>query len=178
MTNTFTMKTWDETIVSGPENGPRFAHAHATFDYAGIIEGSSTGDSLLYYAGEGYDGGGQTAPGFERIEGSGLDASRAVEVTWTISKAYSGYVHGASPHIMEMYGGNPPRYHVAGLVGTPLYSHHKDDLWNYFYRGICAFGFAAKAFGDEKLFASIREFRDDFAKRSGKADEVSSPPET
>ena len=68
--------------------------------------------------------------------------------------------------------------HVAGLVGTPLYSHHKDDLWNYFYRGICAFGFAAKAFGDEKLFASIREFRDDFAKRSGKADEVSSPPET
>jgi Protein of unknown function (DUF3224) len=70
MTNTFTMKTWDETIVSGPENGPRFAHAHATFDYAGIIEGSSTGDSLLYYAAEGYDGGGQTAPGFERIEGS------------------------------------------------------------------------------------------------------------
>src|SRR5438309_6221879 len=42
-----------------------------------------------------------------RIEGSGLDASRAVEVTRTISKAYSGYVHGASPHIMEMYGGNP-----------------------------------------------------------------------
>src|SRR2546425_6291752 len=54
-----------------------------------------------------------------RIERSGLDASRAVEVTRTISKAYSGYVHGASPHIMEMYGGNPPRYHVAGLVATP-----------------------------------------------------------
>jgi hypothetical protein len=69
-TNTFTMKTWDEAIVSGPEDGPRFAHAHATFDYNGLIEGSSACDFLLYYAGEGDDGSGQKAPGVERIEGS------------------------------------------------------------------------------------------------------------
>jgi hypothetical protein len=70
MTNTFTMKTWDEAIVSGPENGPRFVHTHATFDYTGIVEGSSVADWLLYYAAEGYEGSGQTAPGFEHIEGS------------------------------------------------------------------------------------------------------------
>jgi hypothetical protein len=113
-----------------------------------------------------------------RIEGTGLDPSRAVKVTRSLSKAYSGYVHGASPHIMEMYGGNPPHFHVAGLRGTPLYPDHQDDLWNYFYRGICAFGFAAKAFGDEKLFASVQKFRDDFAKQSGKDYEVSAKPET
>jgi hypothetical protein len=113
-----------------------------------------------------------------RIEGSGLDPSRATEVTRTLSKAYSGYVHGASPHIMEMYGGNPPQFHVAGLRGSPLYPDHQDDLWNYFYRGICAFGFAAKAFGDEGLFGSIRKFRDEFALKSGKTHEVSKLPET
>lgn len=64
------MKTWDEAIVDGPEDGPRFAHAHVTFEYSGIVQGTSVCDFLLYYAGEGYEGEGQTAPGFERITGS------------------------------------------------------------------------------------------------------------
>ncbi|MFC4004317.1 DUF3224 domain-containing protein [Prauserella oleivorans] len=68
--NTYTMRSWDEHVVAGPENGPRYAHVHATFAYSGVIEGRSTCDYLLYYPGEGYDGGGQLAPGFERIEGS------------------------------------------------------------------------------------------------------------
>jgi Protein of unknown function (DUF3224) len=70
MTNTFTVKSWDEKIVSGAEDAPRYAHAHVSFEYAGVIEGTSLCDYLLYYAGEGFEGAGQTAPGFERIEGS------------------------------------------------------------------------------------------------------------
>lgn len=108
-----------------------------------------------------------------KIEGSGLDPSSWVAVTRTISKAYSGYVHGASPHIMEMYGGNPPKFHVSGMPGIPLFADHRDDLWNYFYRAICAFGFAAKAFGDDDLFSRIQHYRDEFAKRAG---EVSLTP--
>ena len=107
-----------------------------------------------------------------RIEGSGLDQSRCVAVTRTISKAYSGYVHGASPHIMEMYGGNPPQFHVSGMRGTPLFADHQDDLWNHFYRGICAFGFAAKAFGDDILLSSIQHYRDEFARQSGRENDV------
>ena len=103
-----------------------------------------------------------------QLEGSDLDPSRGVALGHTISKAYSGYIHGASPHIMEMYGGNPPRFHVSGMRHTPLFIEHQNDLWNYFYRGICAFGFAAKAFGDEELFASIQKYRDHFAEASGK----------
>lgn len=68
--NTFTMQGWDENIVNGEEGGPRVAHAHASFEYSGLIEGTSEADSLLFYVGEGYDGGGTTSPGFERIEGS------------------------------------------------------------------------------------------------------------
>lgn len=67
--NTYTMRTWDENVVSGPEDGPRYAHARATFAYTGIIEGSSTCDYILYYAGEGYASE-ERAPGLERIEGN------------------------------------------------------------------------------------------------------------
>jgi hypothetical protein len=103
------------------------------------------------------------------IEGSDLDPSSGVALTRTISKAYSGYVHGASPHIMEMYGGNPPRFHVSGMRGTPRYVTHKNDLWNYFYRGISTFAFAAKAFGDQALFSNILRDLDEFARQSGRA---------
>ena len=103
-----------------------------------------------------------------RIEGNSLDPSRGVAVTRTVSKAYSGYVHGASPQIMEMYGGNPPYFHVSGMRDTPRFSDHEHDLWNYFYRGICAFGFAAKAFGDDALFTKIRTYLDEFEKQSGR----------
>ena len=97
-----------------------------------------------------------------------LDTSRGIATTRTLSKAYSGYVHGASPQIMEMYGGNPPRFHCSGIHESPLYFDHQQDLWNYFYRGICAFGFAAKAFGDEAQFVKIQQYRDDFARQSGR----------
>lgn len=101
------------------------------------------------------------------MDGS-ADQSRGVELTRTISKAYSGYVHAASPHIMDMYGGSPPTFHVRGMLGTPRHVEHRADLWNYFYRTIIAFGFTAKAFGDDELFTSIKEFADEFARISGK----------
>lgn len=68
--NTFTMKSWDERVISGADDSPRYAHARAVFDYSGIIQGTSTCDYLLYYAGAGYESEEQTGPGLERIEGS------------------------------------------------------------------------------------------------------------
>ncbi len=103
-----------------------------------------------------------------RLEKEATDPSRRVEVTRTLSKAYSGYVHAASPHIMDMYGGNPPRFHLSGMLGTPRHTEHRRDLWNYFYRGILAFAFAVKAFGDEGMFTEIGEFASRFAQEVGK----------
>lgn len=85
-----------------------------------------------------------------------LDASR------TVSKAYSGYIHAASPQIMDMYGGFPPQFKMRGMHGTERQAEHRADLWNYYYRGIMAFCLSAKAFGDEELFVSIRNFEDEF----------------
>ncbi len=103
-----------------------------------------------------------------RIDSGSLDSSTAVELSRTVSKTYSGYVHAASPQIMDMYGGSPPRFHVQGMRGTPRHHEHRADLWNYFYRGILSFGFVAKAFGDEMLFDSIHNFSHKFTRLSGK----------
>jgi len=101
-------------------------------------------------------------------EAAALDPSRGIELSRTLSKAYSGYIHAASPHIMDMYGGNPPHFHMRGMAGTPRQLEHRADLWNLFYRGILAFAAAAKAFGDDPLFDTAREFAREFAAQSGK----------
>ena len=67
------------------------------------------------------------------------DASRGAELTRTLSKSYSGYVHAASTQVLNMYGGWPPRFYVDGMCGTPHEVDHRIDLWNYFYRGTLAF---------------------------------------
>jgi hypothetical protein len=95
-------------------------------------------------------------------QAGGPDPYSAIMAGKTVSKAYSGFVHGASPHIMDMYGGDPPRFHVRGMLGTPRIAEHEEDLWNYIYRGIISCAFAAKAFGDDDMFNSIREYRNKF----------------
>ena len=72
-------------------------------------------------------------------------------VNETIYKSYSGFVHAASPHIMDMCGGNPPRFHLATLKGTPRMREHGADALNYFFRGYLFMAAAAKAFGDAEL---------------------------
>ncbi|MEX1222410.1 MAG: hypothetical protein WEA82_09905 [Idiomarina sp.] len=100
------------------------------------------------------------------VEGA-QDPSTAREATRTLSKAYSGYVHAASPHIMEMFVGDPPRFHMKGLGGTLRHAEHRADLWNNFYRGILSFAFAVKAFGDEEVFNTLKNFAADFLRDSG-----------
>jgi hypothetical protein len=97
------------------------------------------------------------------------DPSTPTALGTKLSKAYSGFVHGASPHIMDMYGGDPPRFHTTGLLGTPLIPLHHDDLRNYFYRALLAFGAGAKAFGDKELFDSLALQITDFEKFYGSA---------
>lgn len=94
-------------------------------------------------------------------------SSQNLDAFRTVSKAYSGYVHAASPQIMDMYGGASPRFHMRGMHGTERQAEHRADLWNYFYRGIMACCFTAKAFGDEELFISIRDFEAEFLRVTG-----------
>jgi len=102
-----------------------------------------------------------------RMQGDSAEPHGAATSMRVVSKAYSGYVHASSPSIMDMYGGNPPCFHTSGMLGAPLYEDHRDDLWNYFYRGILSFSFAAKAFGKDELFESIWDYAKNFAASNG-----------
>ncbi len=90
----------------------------------------------------------------------------------TLSKAYSGYIHGASPHIMEMYCSDPPGFCTQGMLGSPRILHGARDLWNYMYRGLGAHAWAAKAFGSAEHFADLSRHLDRFeAKAKRRRDE-------
>jgi hypothetical protein len=87
---------------------------------------------------------------------SGLpDPSWQDTVKETNYKSYSGFVHAASPHIMDMCGGDPPRFHLATLRGTPRMASHGEDALNYFFRGHLTMAVAANAFGEAKLAESL-----------------------
>lgn len=103
----------------------------------------------------------------------GDNQSKGIEVSRTISKMYSGFVHGASPHIMEMYYGSPPKFHLRGACDSPYYQDHVDELLSYFYRGIMTFAFSAKSFGNDDLFEEIYSYTKDFAVKSGNPQQLS-----
>ncbi len=84
----------------------------------------------------------------KRILGKGVKDSNAAE---TIARAYGGYVHAASQNIMDLYGGNPPKFHLGGMLGTPRIQEHRDDAWNYLYRSLVSVIFVSRAFGDKQL---------------------------
>ncbi len=104
-----------------------------------------------------------------KLMAPGIPENVKRESSKAISKVYSGYVHGASPQIMDMCIGDPPNFKVKGMSDTQRLTDHADDLWNYFYRAILSFAMVAKAFGDDDLFDKIRQYRDYFESISGKS---------
>lgn len=100
------------------------------------------------------------------LQGDAHDPRQVEEV---ISTTYSGYVHAASPYVMDMYGGNPPHFHLAGMAGTPRIVDHERDAWNYFYRGLLSTTAVAKAFGDKSLVQALSEYTTKFEDSSDKS---------
>tara|TARA_R100000750_G_C2344677_1_gene95786 strand:+ start:764 stop:1525 length:762 start_codon:yes stop_codon:yes gene_type:complete len=108
--------------------------------------------------------------------GAGEDPGRGAEISRTLSKTYSGYVHAAAPQIMELFSGDPPIVCLGAAHGSPLYQDHVDDMFNYFYRGLIAFSYGAKSFGNEGLFTFLFEYTKEFATKSGRAEYLVQKP--
>lgn len=83
--------------------------------------------------------------------GQGVNTSHAVTVGESVGTAYSGYVHAASENIMDMYGGDPPHFHLTGMRGTPRVAEFARDAENYIFRGLMATIVVGRAFGDRPL---------------------------
>jgi len=103
----------------------------------------------------------------ENVVGAAMDPSRGMELSRIISKAYSGFVHGASPHIMDSYGGNPPHFHTQGMLGTPRIVEYTHDLWNYMYRSFLSHIIVAKAFGAAKHVEILTKHKEQFEANAG-----------
>ena len=92
------------------------------------------------------------------VLGQGVNVSKALAASESVGTAYSGYVHAASENIMDMYGGNPPHFHIEGMRGTPRMAECAQDAEIYIYRGLMATMVVAKAFGDVSLVDALYEF--------------------
>ena len=102
------------------------------------------------------------------IPENALNPSDGQQLYRTLHRANSGYVHAASGHILEMYGGSPPRYHLSGMLSTPRIPEFTRHLWHFFYRGFVSLMFCAVAFRNRVLVDELYAFRDQFERASGK----------
>lgn len=103
-----------------------------------------------------------------RAEEGASNPSRTVDVTKTINKTYSGYIHAASTQVMDLYGGIQPKFNVTGMLNTPHEITYSNDLWNYFYRGLMSFEMAAYVFQENSLADDVRAFRKKIEINAGK----------
>jgi len=87
---------------------------------------------------------------------SGPGAARGSAAGKVLAKAYSGFIHAASPQIMDMYGGSPAQFDVNGKSRNSRAPWQERDALNYFYRAVLAMAVVASAFGDDALFTTIR----------------------
>lgn len=104
---------------------------------------------------------------FGKLAAGELNPSDAQELLRTVQQAFSGYVHGAYPHIMEMYGGNPPHFHLSGMLGTPRIDEWRGQLVGYVQRLIIASVFVARKLGVTDREAPLRALLEEFEKATG-----------
>ena len=93
---------------------------------------------------------------------AGPNPSREIELHRTLDKTFSGFVHGASPQIMEMYGGPVPHFHIKGMLETPRMEEATKSIWNYFYRGLCDQNLVAMCFGLTDVVAPLEHLRTEY----------------
>jgi len=102
-----------------------------------------------------------------RLHGQPINPSDAKELLRTLHQTFSGYVHGAYPHIMELYGGSPLRYNTTGMKNTPREQGCEKQLVSYVYRSIFAVQVVARTAGASALYAKVSRIAENFVKQTG-----------
>jgi len=77
----------------------------------------------------------------------GADQSRGSIARKRVFSAYSGFVHGASPNIMDFYDTCLPGFQVTEIKGTSRHADYEDQIFNQRYRTFISFIVALSAFG-------------------------------
>jgi hypothetical protein len=83
-----------------------------------------------------------------------VKVSRLMKMSYQVD---SGYVHGNCSQLMELYGGNPPRYHVSGVPHPTEMLGAALSLKYSLAMALTTFATTARAFGDTALTARLYE---------------------
>ncbi|GLQ46183.1 hypothetical protein GCM10007862_12340 [Dyella lipolytica] len=98
--------------------------------------------------------------------GENANLSLVSDVGASLASAYSGFIHGASSQIMDMYVGQPPKFHGTGQLGLGRESSQLGDAANCIYRALFSFVLVARMFEDyvlrDALHDAARRFGDVF----------------
>jgi hypothetical protein len=91
-----------------------------------------------------------------------VNSSDSQDIFRTLSQTYSGYVHGASGHIMEMYSYPPGGYHLQGMNSEERLNAFLDNMLDYTYRSLLSIMFVAMAFKQDKMVNDLFAYRAHF----------------
>lgn len=103
-----------------------------------------------------------------RISERELNPSDNQKLQRTLSQMYSGFVHAASTHVMDMYGGYPPRFQVSGMLGTPRITEAERNTWDYLYRGLITIMWVCHTFKQDSLLHELYQFRNYIEQQTNK----------
>ena len=101
----------------------------------------------------------QRRGGIDERQASIRDTSRK------LSMVFSGYLHAASPQIMDMYFGQPPKFHLHGVMHPPEHDQYCEGFRNYVLRSIYSFALASKALEQDDLYEEVEDYAFKFADR-------------
>lgn len=101
-----------------------------------------------------------------------MDPSTADAAGRVLHSVYSGYIHAASPQIMDMCRGFPPRFQVLGITDRYLTKSYTQGAWNYFYRGLMYTTMIATASGNAALVDELHADMNEFERLSKKISSI------
>ncbi|WP_193139716.1 hypothetical protein [Meridianimarinicoccus sp. MJW13] len=89
-----------------------------------------------------------------KVTNGGKHDHVSIAASGYLYRVYSGFVHAAAPHVLELYDPELGKFQLLGYTSSPLLAEHADDFENQFYRGVISIGAAAAALGDKGLYAN------------------------
>ena len=93
---------------------------------------------------------------------SGADA-----VGRTISEMYSGFVHGAAPHILELFDERSLKFSLSGIRHSVRHIDYVLDAQNAYYRSLHSGVMVSKALGFADVLADVTIALDEFRSQIG-----------
>jgi hypothetical protein len=90
------------------------------------------------------------------------DPSSVQTMAQAIHKTFSGFVHAAYVHTMDLYNGRD--FHTRGMLGTPRIRECEDALASYIYRAAITIALLARRMRADQIADALGRLVDDFGR--------------